>query len=1367
MDKHVSIKRNEPLSSGLNFDALRLLGIKYAQELSGDIWTDYNVHDPGVTLLEHLCYALTDLSYRAGFDIEDLLYAQEGYGQTKVNNAFFAPVDILPTTPITETDYRRLLIDRVRGIRNAWFQRIDSHSQGYQGLFRVRIQLTEGITDKQQTDEIKREVHQLLMSHRNLCEDLHEIVVLNIEHLSISAEISIKGDAFGEKVMASILHTVEQKLNPGIRYYSREELEAEGYASEDVFDGPAPLHGFIKTDDLRPLPENTHVSALREAIAKVEGVKTVDKLVVRKNGHRQDDEIIPSPNSALSLDPRMVDGDGSDGGIYLLRNGVALSINPRQTRQFHNTLSAKEKKGFQTKLDLKPPRIVSDRKRSDLSAYRSFQRLLPAVYGLGQDGLPATANRARRAQAHQLKAYLLIFEQFMADYLAQLVHVRDLFSIVPNDSPDSRHNGHALTYFSQFPEDIPEAEDLFDHGLPKNTPRKKVIEHINKELQELSAKFDPQDKRRNRFLDHMLARFGEVFTGDSLRFMESHSQEDLEEALVRGKERFLSNYPELSRDRGKAFNYREEAWETENISGLKKRVMLSLNFSGEFTDDRGKTYAKYTNRSLQPTPLMSGAALKNFPDRKSFRPQLPFHTMLREGIKEGNYDIVKKGKIFILHFRDKDEDLKLFWGADAGAIKKQEAEAEPEILFTGTKLQCEKARDQLIQRFRKINERGEGFYLLENILLRPKKNAGAILILESPFPNGGDGPILLRSLFYTNEKALSDFTSNLLIIATHKSNWAVINFGDAWRTVLLDNDQALMVTQGYPTEKDAQSARDNLLELCLDIRNNEPSRINNYLRPESERIGGSDIEPDFYSLRLSVVAPAWPAIFQDQDFRQLFQQSIAANMPAHLSVNYYWLPPQKMADFEDLFRSWLEAKRKEDEEKAQKDALDIINLLRPELVATEKEEDKKGSTNQRLPASLLRTLGETFGYSFIFRNTDFSFVQGLPATVADLLPDLGIANWTALQRASPQKLVKDIHRAKQPTSAALVKNWQKQVMLASKGRWKDLIRYQRSALKSGNLSTKSITKRAKLDGYIAVSLRDPQKAIPTLTRWLKTLPNDHIIPYPIIDFLKLNLGYGIIVPESDLRIFSCVSEAQEKALNDRSVYTWRHLSEIKDRTWKNILRELSSEEVVSDLNVLRQEAKFAMAGEWKKLIALQAPTSKNQISTTFEIRAKFKTEELMAPIKSGERALIGRLRRWEPKPTRFEFSAKSALLSVLTYDDLLSSDNFQIFEGIGEQVETALNNVGITSWRQLARRSVSRLEYELKGTISPATLKKAADWIAQADLAANGKWKELAEWQRGPIEAPSGIHEETTTLEAQIIKWIARNGQVTPNTTPP
>ena len=48
-----------------------------AQRLSGKVWTDYNAHDPGVTLADTANYALTELDYKLGFPLPDYLSDRE------------------------------------------------------------------------------------------------------------------------------------------------------------------------------------------------------------------------------------------------------------------------------------------------------------------------------------------------------------------------------------------------------------------------------------------------------------------------------------------------------------------------------------------------------------------------------------------------------------------------------------------------------------------------------------------------------------------------------------------------------------------------------------------------------------------------------------------------------------------------------------------------------------------------------------------------------------------------------------------------------------------------------------------------------------------------------------------------------------------------------------------------------------------------------------------------------------------------------------------------------------------------------------------------------------------------------------------
>src|SRR5215475_9764174 len=61
--------------AALDHAQLFAIGLGWVQQLASEVWTDYNVHDPGITTLELLSYTLTDLSYRASMPVQDLLAA--------------------------------------------------------------------------------------------------------------------------------------------------------------------------------------------------------------------------------------------------------------------------------------------------------------------------------------------------------------------------------------------------------------------------------------------------------------------------------------------------------------------------------------------------------------------------------------------------------------------------------------------------------------------------------------------------------------------------------------------------------------------------------------------------------------------------------------------------------------------------------------------------------------------------------------------------------------------------------------------------------------------------------------------------------------------------------------------------------------------------------------------------------------------------------------------------------------------------------------------------------------------------------------------------------------------------------------------
>src|SRR5262245_9347573 len=132
----VAIPKQPAMKPAEDYYFLRRAGIGFIEQMGSRLWTDYNAHDPGVTILEALCYVITDLAYRTGWKIQDLLTPptpSKDPARPFPNQSFFTAREILTVNPWTMDDFRRLLIDLDRGaidlggesvdfdgIRNAW-----------------------------------------------------------------------------------------------------------------------------------------------------------------------------------------------------------------------------------------------------------------------------------------------------------------------------------------------------------------------------------------------------------------------------------------------------------------------------------------------------------------------------------------------------------------------------------------------------------------------------------------------------------------------------------------------------------------------------------------------------------------------------------------------------------------------------------------------------------------------------------------------------------------------------------------------------------------------------------------------------------------------------------------------------------------------------------------------------------------------------------------------------------------------------------------------------------------------------------------------------------------------------------------------
>ncbi len=736
------IKQNDPFLveiPHLDFRFLRSEGLRHIGDLSGKIWTDHNAHDPGITILEVLCYALVDLGYRTALPVEDLLASGEKITKKSPDSQpekfFFTPLEILTCNPTTTTDYRKLLLE-VKGVRNAWLEPakeqevplfLNDKSSGegspkpgltclddpdnitaiyLNGLYQILIEKEQEAPE----DKIIEDVREILSAHRNLCEDFKNITILCSLQVGICADVEIEKNADKTSIYKAIIKAIQSYIAPGISYYTLQQLLEKNKPIEEVFAG-RPLSkdsfGFVDTRELEDLPrrKKLYASDLYQAILAIDGVVAVFELTFQTPGS----DFRTSNIQQLTLPDDHVGVFDLDRTCIQIRSGQGI-LQLDKTGIHSELLQNGKSRLNPSSLDLPIPEGTV---YPELADYYSIQHDFPLVYGIGEGGLSAEATPQRKMQALQLKGYLLFFDHLLANYLAQISNLGNLFSL---RQESERHGEERRTYFSQSLEDVPGVDQLLQIQAAKSLNEGYLIaipvandNALAKKLQELAinpggelrikdscnipedglahfaytsethrdvqlqqairncdrgeytfeihedknGKFfllrfnrlsefvfigyprynsfsevreaanfaafmasvpeyyrktirqNESDKieyqfaltynpsaytnylsylqeneqlyyqRREAFLDHLLARFANQFTDYSLlEFSTSEAGRQEQQQAIEDKSKFINRFDTISRDRGRAFDYRKPSWGTDNVSGYEKRIAL-------------------------------------------------------------------------------------------------------------------------------------------------------------------------------------------------------------------------------------------------------------------------------------------------------------------------------------------------------------------------------------------------------------------------------------------------------------------------------------------------------------------------------------------------------------------------------------------------------------------------------------------------------------------------------------------------------------------------------------------------------------------------------------------------------------------------
>ncbi|MEM9819417.1 MAG: hypothetical protein AAF985_00035 [Bacteroidota bacterium] len=1104
-EEHQTISAKGPVHESMDYDFLRRKGIEYVQRLSGKIWTDYNEHDPGVTILEQLCFALTDLGYRSNFSVEDILFSKRHPLEARPNNAFFSPQAIFPSAPLSLNDYRKLLIDQVLYVKNAWLEIDETNLHGYKGLYNVRLQLWDNLSPEKEKATIE-EVYELLNAHRNLCTDIVEISVLATDKIGVAADISINTNAIGEVVFAEIIHQLEKFLNPVVQLYSLEELLKEGKTIDEILEGPLPAHGFIKTEELAALHSEIYISSFIEIISKVEGVEEVQNLVVTFEGQSVDENVIVFAEGRHPvLDENMYRAKEDQSSLRMYRGDVKIDVDSSRVQQLLNLSSAKDRKNFKLSLNLDPQQTLVRKPLGQIEQYVSLQNYFPQVYGIGHYGLPYGADAHRAGQAKQLKGYLSIFEQILANYLSQLANIRHLFSIEDETN---------ATYFSQLPRAIPQLKKLL---------AKKTMMRTEKWLEQRTRQTDPYFDRRNRFLDHLLARFGEQFNVDHLLKMSGkangeNANGEVQNGLIRAKAKMLRDFPRLSADRGKGFNYQLPAWSTDNVAELKKKIAQLLNIEDA------------QNRRLTKLAAFEGLKMTEPKERTNqfgygfLNLKLSLREMLSLGVQEYRYRI------------EYDVNTRNHW------VYFKTRKGKPLAVYKEKTLsKCEQAISKMIERFQKINRESEGFFLIENILLRSRSKAQWNLTLLDM-----DGSPILTTIKSGSYQDQEEIAFNILLLGTHRDNYEIQKNGAACLLILRNyRKEAIMVSVENYREEEVEAKINTMVEMLNAIRQNDPVQVSNLLRFEEVDRGALEHSRAFYSNRLSVIIPAWPGRFQNKDFRSNFEHLLRINAPVHLAINFFWLSFQQMQNFEKNHQLWIEELTRKD---SIPQKLDDFSFHLASLLNSYKTSSLEKAREDARPQQVDRNRA-ILGHFHVFQNENLQIIEGIGPEIEQWLKKQKIHNWQALAHSSIEDL-KSIVEAIQPGAPfQQYANWSDQAWLAQEGKWNQLIAYQRLL---------SSRKRQHPD---------------------ENLPSK--IEKMIIEI------FGPEIKSNDLKIIYGITPKVEKILKEANVNSLATLAGIELNTINNILASAGIQQHFINPESWNKQAQLALNKEYDDLWSYQ------------------------------------------------------------------------------------------------------------------------------------------------------------------------------------
>lgn len=676
------------------------------QHLSGEVWTDFNPHDPGVTTADVANYALTEVDYKLGFRLQDYLTDPKGNFDPE-QYGLFLPEEVYPTAPVTADDYRKLLLAEIPQLDNV---DVVVHDKS-QGTYDIKLYLSPFFKS---SEEIVRQVRKSYHAHRNLCENLNEISFPQLTELDFHSELEIKPGMDATSIVVQIYWNIIYYLSGSIRMeYQDIHLRSE-LSMEEWMDG-------TNTDFRVIIPKQSETEQeLYNLLMQTEGVKSFktcylikrnDKRTSGKSGKDKPETIsdfkegysifIPKYQHELNVKVRI---EGTEMPVNMER-----FIEELQALYFSEKSNRLNREVKDEKSDFSKSLIPLSMYR-DVCNHRSIVKDYPECYHIemnkecSEDGLIPGA----------FETYLKLYDWIIERGLNELRHLKDLLSIMPDTVVSS-------------------TMDIFSEGMPEGD---KPLSLYHRKVRGL----------KNRYLDFLDHLYGVDSNPAWMKDLSYYGETG--EEIIKRRLNFLRHVADLTRTRAKAWNIYGERSE-ENISTLKAYISLLLGLNTDENISIGNILPSHNlillgnkeeskkvrdrlNSMLIDEKMLDAANIESIPlelPDMSEEEKLQMFQIIRHELMIFNTNLISGGLfrtgINLDNYKtvnlDRNEFLLAFWN--------EEDSCWLNMGRANSRATLRKWANVLCYYLRELNQQCEAFYVVEHHLFIPAEPFKISLVL--------------------------------------------------------------------------------------------------------------------------------------------------------------------------------------------------------------------------------------------------------------------------------------------------------------------------------------------------------------------------------------------------------------------------------------------------------------------------------------------------------------------------------------------------------------------------------------------------------------------------------------------------------------